>query len=414
MKTTRNGRRGGVHKDERVLIVGAGAAGLSVAHRLAERGYRRVTVLEASDRVGGKCSVSPPPRPLGFEMGAIGFPGRRSAFLRLAALYGLPTSLTATYCYASAKGSTSLPPLSLRSPWEALRLCASLLPLQRSGFVGIDAGLAVPMHDWLATRRLGQVGDALRPLVTGLGYGFFHDIAAAYAMKHIALFRPDAYQLLDGGSQRVWEHVAATLDVRKGHPVQRVIRTGSTVRVDTKGGATFEGEHLFVATPPRMARAFLDVSDDERRLLERFRSFAYHTLLCEVSGLRGVHYGFFTDAHERLQHARPVAYAKRYPDSATTAIYSYLDPTANVTPEEIVASNAAYLEPLGARIGEVHRQHTWDYFPHVAPRDIGDGFFDAFDTLQGRSRTYYVGEALAYPTVRHVVTHAFDLVDRFF
>ncbi|MER7973018.1 FAD-dependent oxidoreductase, partial [Streptomyces sp. NPDC096080] len=37
----------------RVVVVGAGIAGLAAAHRLLERGAR-VTVLEASDRVGGK------------------------------------------------------------------------------------------------------------------------------------------------------------------------------------------------------------------------------------------------------------------------------------------------------------------------------------------------------------------------
>ncbi|NUO89818.1 MAG: FAD-dependent oxidoreductase, partial [Dermatophilaceae bacterium] len=37
----------------RVVVVGAGIAGLAAAHRLSQRGAR-VTVLEASDRVGGK------------------------------------------------------------------------------------------------------------------------------------------------------------------------------------------------------------------------------------------------------------------------------------------------------------------------------------------------------------------------
>src|SRR5690606_34546757 len=45
----------GSHADggRRIVVVGAGIAGLAAAHRLLESGAR-VTVLEASDRVGGK------------------------------------------------------------------------------------------------------------------------------------------------------------------------------------------------------------------------------------------------------------------------------------------------------------------------------------------------------------------------
>lgn len=46
-------RRGGA-RDERVVIVGAGLAGLTCAYRLARRGVR-ATVFEASERVGGRC-----------------------------------------------------------------------------------------------------------------------------------------------------------------------------------------------------------------------------------------------------------------------------------------------------------------------------------------------------------------------
>lgn len=38
------------NKDARVVIIGAGAAGLSAAHHLIENGFDNVVILEATDR----------------------------------------------------------------------------------------------------------------------------------------------------------------------------------------------------------------------------------------------------------------------------------------------------------------------------------------------------------------------------
>jgi monoamine oxidase len=56
--------------DTEIAIVGAGAAGLSAARRLAERGHRTV-VLEARDRIGGRMFTRPDPgTALPIELGA--------------------------------------------------------------------------------------------------------------------------------------------------------------------------------------------------------------------------------------------------------------------------------------------------------------------------------------------------------
>jgi len=43
----------------RVVVVGAGAAGLAAAARLMERGVRNVVILEAEDRMGGRIHTTP-------------------------------------------------------------------------------------------------------------------------------------------------------------------------------------------------------------------------------------------------------------------------------------------------------------------------------------------------------------------
>ena len=43
-------------KDARIVIIGAGAAGLSSAIALKKRGYHDITILEKETEIGGKCS----------------------------------------------------------------------------------------------------------------------------------------------------------------------------------------------------------------------------------------------------------------------------------------------------------------------------------------------------------------------
>ncbi|MBP5212874.1 MAG: FAD-dependent oxidoreductase, partial [Pyramidobacter sp.] len=44
---------GGQNSMKRVYIIGAGPAGLTAAYELLKRGNNQVTVLEATDRIGG-------------------------------------------------------------------------------------------------------------------------------------------------------------------------------------------------------------------------------------------------------------------------------------------------------------------------------------------------------------------------
>lgn len=67
-----------------VVIVGAGAAGLACAAEIVRRSQRRVLVLEARDRVGGRCATRlDPAMPVPIELGAEFIHGRSPAVLSL-------------------------------------------------------------------------------------------------------------------------------------------------------------------------------------------------------------------------------------------------------------------------------------------------------------------------------------------
>ena len=118
-----SGPRGMKPKDARICIVGAGPAGLSAAHALKTRGYTNVVVLEAQERVGGKCrTINFNGR--SFDVGANYVTAAYSEVRKLARAFGatLYTQFAATTARMSPSGE-----ITFRTPLKAITQSGSLL-----------------------------------------------------------------------------------------------------------------------------------------------------------------------------------------------------------------------------------------------------------------------------------------------
>ena len=70
---------------------------------------------------------------------------------------------------------------------------------------------------------------------------------------------------------------------------------------------------------------------------------------------------------------------------------------------------------MGGRFGGVRFIKAWpDYFPHVPPEALRTNFHKQLDALQGKRRTYMVGEVFNLPLVSECVDFARYLIRRSF
>jgi oxygen-dependent protoporphyrinogen oxidase len=185
---------------ERVIVVGAGLAGLATAVRLSRAG-RQVTVLEGASRAGGQIQTEREPG-LTVELGAEGFVARSRAVPALCRLVGLESALveqltTDTYCLEGEQ-------LVLLPPGEAARRLGFQVPEEElgRGIRSLSLGMG-ELTDALAVAlgperlRLGQAVTAVERLAQGFCVGLASGQSEVCGRVVIATPARAAAQLLE-------------------------------------------------------------------------------------------------------------------------------------------------------------------------------------------------------------------------
>lgn len=425
----------------RICVLGAGPGGLSAAWYLAKRGYSRVTVLESSDRVGGKChTVTHEGR--AYDLGATSITLAYTRTLEIAAEVGAathpqPKRLGVRWDEQPPAVGPLLDSMLKRYPFTELtassvRYLAQLARYQRAlggdGFGGVAAHpeLMMPFAAWARKHRMEPLVEMFQLTLTDMGYGRLDELPAAYVIKYMNLLNVATMgvYLADAdygwprrfwdGWERMWTRVAWRLDVRCGARVTRITRDAGLARVawtDAQGEAREETfDRLIVACPLDATAAFMDLRDDEHQLAEAVRYDNYWVTIARtrgipmntlntLRGLRRAHCG-------ELRHP--------WPDSDHSIFYA---PDAGDADGAAVLANlredVADLFPA-AVVEDPTQQICWRYFPHVSPEAFAAGFYDRLEARQGRDGTYVAGALPAFETVEHVVSYSRGLVGRFF
>jgi monoamine oxidase len=227
---------------QRVVVVGAGFAGLAAARALADRGVE-VVVLEARDRVGGRVWSQRLPNGATAEMGAEWIMEGDDVLLGLARRFGLATVETGIdYARRDVVGAD----VSLAEQDAFLvaanRMRAAIAP-EKAGSMSLGALIdAVPgdaaARDVLRVRLQGTCATELDRVALRVTDG-----------EHAFAPGGDRYYRLGDGNQGLADAIAGSLDdVRLDRRVEGVRQDGDGVRVRW-GSGEVEGVAAIVAVP---------------------------------------------------------------------------------------------------------------------------------------------------------------------
>lgn len=263
----------------RVIVIGAGIAGLAAAHTLASAGLS-VRVLEASGRVGGRMTTD---SVNGFvvDRGAQFLSSQYTLLLSLAAELGLTPGIGETSPWSAIVRNGKIRRMRVDNPLRVLT--SGLLGWSASAKFGWrtwqlrEPLRCLPLNDyskWAAfdnetvsswtNRAVDQsVTDYLyEPMLQGFYFQAPEDTSLSLGLALTAFgFRRGRILTCTGGIGSLAEAMASRLDVAINSPVSSVEIAADSVVVATTS-SSMQADHVILAVPATEARRLYTSGDD--------------------------------------------------------------------------------------------------------------------------------------------------------
>jgi len=437
-------------KDSRICIIGAGASGLSMSYYLKKKGYSNIVVLEKNEYIGGKC-FSELKYGQASGMGAIAITPDYKNTLKLIKKLDLHIESCPKNTLLDTNDGYQYPLEDLfRGESRAkiflsvikyfFYLCVYKRKLKKPGFKKITRSLAQPFSSWLESKNMTNLEKLFCVPITCFGYGYLHEIPAAYAVKYMNFgnfstllrigladllgYKPKWTKRLTNSFQNLLKELAKEVPALKLNvdilKINRQKNEGGKVEIayleKTSGQENVETyDYLIVSIPQETKELhFMDLTNDEKELFDKVIHFDYYTIACEVKDFSC---NFFLQLvndrkFEIPEKGYPLMVSKVWDESDISVFYSYSN--NSIGEDEVVQKMKENVAKINRKIVGISEVKKWNYFPHVNQEDLESGFYEKIEKLQGENNTFYAGSLLNFELVENVISYSRYLSKKFF
>lgn len=398
--------------DDRVLVIGAGPAGLDMALSLTDRGFSRVTVLEASDRIGGKCwSRSIRGGVVDFGAGVVPGGGRVQALCERFGVDRVPIPLH------RREVSTGV---ELRDSWFGkvawdLTRIGTFPPLERliARYQAADplsdpdhpswTELAQPLSMVLGPEVARVVHDFCSNMLFIYGYGTSDAIPAWYGLEFWRLWlKPMAdgdLHLIRDGYQSLWQAIVeqAGLEVALNQRIVRLQGSDDGVEIEVDGRVerfdfAIDSVPHQIVDPPRVD-LFRTVSETP-----------YAMGVATADGIDAPGLVSFVDWPGRVNMVACQAAIRAGRDPASGEVAAFYG-VPNYHGPAIDRAQVSLERDYALRNVEIVDRHTWSYFPRFDEDALRAGAPARIWAAQGKHRIWTIGSACSMESVPNVLDY---------
>lgn len=408
--------------DQSFIILGGGPAGLTMARMLRERGAKHVKILEASDKIGGKCLSSPIGDHI-VEFGTCYAIWSHKYILKHMKRLGIKRNFLKAQRiddrelmdYIRDGSGPSFGVQVLKYTWLRGRLMSRL----KRADVTANAVLSQPTLSWLKQHNLGKIERMMHRVVTSIGYGYLDRLPLIHAFRWVD-FDMMLTGLLkftvmpDGGWQHFWDRFASDLDVQLEQEAVSVNRQGDKIRVETRNGDTFQADKLINTIPMAAFCALTEPSSAERTVAEAISWAGYTTTLISVDNwphnapVNAWSETCASDAND----GKLLFYRFECENEDGRQLFTVGQSSAAYSREELVELLEFDAGKRGAIDPRVIQQAIWQYMPTYSAQSIQDGLLQLMQDMQGEQRTFHTGSSFSHEAVSTISTFNSQLLSK--
>ncbi|KIL85369.1 hypothetical protein FAVG1_11325 [Fusarium avenaceum] len=424
-----------------ICIVGAGVSGLTAAKALEDKGYKTI-IFEKRDTVGGKCQshYEDPSYAETFKL----VKSSGAAFDTFDPAYA--------YNYDPKTGAAALmepfAPATIKALQEELVRYAGLwqkefAPIGVPSYKnGVPKQFVVPAQEWLLSNKFPIIASVINRAAGNYGYGDYTQIPVLYFLQ---FFAPDIIASFLGTIQPyktdffdVFKRVSKTIKgpIHLGTKIERINR-GRQPSIQYRGGkGRYSNTQLcsdFIMAFPPTSKALkesgLVLSAAERSLFAQVGVNGYFSSAVRMDKLGDnltVSQALPNPLEPFKPEGQPVYLTPLHPESDIVNVYSADDP-AHPSATRVKNHLISDLSKINKNLNNAHAQGTKvvaadirafsgqiDYFPHVGPKALADGWYKKFNALQGTDHTYFTSGLNSFELVEYTIRAARDLVKKHF